>query len=282
MTNLSVMSEQQLPHHSSLHPRSYDKLGSSPAFTASVPTTSAVALTYSLPSLAHSVHHEGQLYKRSSILKQWHPAYYVLDDTTLITYPTQATYQQIASQPPSPSHQQYKRVELSEFSVKSLSPSAHNRPYCFTLLSRETGKEHLFSAPTEQARTGWIDAIHKSTKAADVARRDRANSKDKAAIDVSQHESGEKSELVSGAVHGRRRRSDEWQGPLQQRAHHVVLVVVARLHHAQHVRLHVVQLPLLRRRRVPLLPLALHTPHFDPYPAPAVLARSVTAVRFTL
>ena len=200
MTNLSSIHEQ-LPRQSSLRSHSYDKLGSSTAFTASVPT-SAVALSYSLPSHANSVHHEGNLYKRSSILKQWHPSYYVLEDLTLITYPSQSTYQQIASQPPSPSSLQYKRVELSEFSVKSLSPSAHNRPHCFTLVSRETGKEHLFSAPSEQARTSWIDAINKAMKAADVARRERAHSKEKVGNEMSQ-ENGEKSELVSGA-HGKR------------------------------------------------------------------------------
>lgn len=196
MTNLSSINEQ-LSHQSSLHTHSYDKLGSSAAFP-----TSAVSLTYSIQPLATAVHHEGQLHKRSSILKQWHPSYYVLDDLTLITYPTLAAYQHVVSQPPSPSSQQYKRLELSEFTVKSLSPSAHNRPYCFTLASRtDTGKEHLFAAPSEQARTGWIDAINKAVKAADVARRKTSNSRSKEKVgNELTVESGEKSELVSGAT----------------------------------------------------------------------------------
>ena len=192
MTNLSSFNEQ-LPRQSSSH--SYDKLGSSTALP-----TSAVALSYTVPVLSTSVHHEGSLHKRSSILKQWHPSYYVLSDTTLVTYPSQSTYQQVSSQPPSPSSLQYKRLELNEYAVKSLSPSAHNRPYCFTLVSRDTGKEHLFAAPSEQARTQWIDAINKAVKTADVARREKENSKEKVVHDTSQHESGEKSELVSGAA----------------------------------------------------------------------------------
>ena len=196
MTNLSSVHDQ-LPHQSSLPTHSYDKLGS---FTVFQPA--AVSLTYSIPSLATSVHHEGSLYKRSSILKQWHQSYYVLDDLTLVIYPSETTYQHIASQPPSPSSQQYKRLDLSEYGLKSLSPSAHNRPYCFTLASRDTSKEHLFAAPSEQARTGWIDAIHKAMKVAEVARRKSSNSKEKAVYQSTQD--GEKSELVSGTNRGKR------------------------------------------------------------------------------
>ena len=197
MTNLSAMNDQ-LPQ-STLPSHSYDKLGSS-AFP-----TSAVSLSYHAPHSTTAVHHEGGLHKRSSILKQWHSSYYVLDDLTLVTYPSQQTYQQVASSPPSPSSHQYKRVDLSDFSVRSLSPSAHNRPYCFALQSRDTGKELLFAAPSEQGRTAWIDALNKAVRAAGAAKRDRANSKskDRAGSEQAQ-ENGEKSELVSGAAHGRR------------------------------------------------------------------------------
>ena len=204
MTNLSSITEMPQQAHS------YDKLSSVPHAAASSFPTSAVSLTYSLPTHATAVHHEGQLYKRSSILKQWHPSYYVLDELTLLTYPSQATYQQVVSQPPSPSNLQFKRLDVREYTVKSLSPSAHNRPYCFTLLSRDTGKEHLFAAPSEQARTGWIDAISKAMKAIETARREKSKSKDKADNAVGRDE-GEKSELVGGES-GRSKRQEVMSG----------------------------------------------------------------------
>ena len=148
------------------------------------------------------------------MLKQWRTSHYVLDDLLLTAYPSHSTYQRVVSSPPSPSSQQYKRVELNDVVVKSLSPSAHNRPYCFTLLSRDTGKEHLFAAPSEKARMGWIDAISKALKVADGARKERQKEVEKQPIADMGRDRGEKSELVSSPARARREEVMEWEGYL--------------------------------------------------------------------
>lgn len=101
----------------------------------------------------------GYLMKRGSMLHQWQQRYYMLDGRYLDQFKSEDVQNQ--------AKKHAKRIDLSQYSIRSLSPSSHSRPFCFTLQPNNdsTKQTYLFSARSERERSGWVDSISQAIRA---------------------------------------------------------------------------------------------------------------------
>lgn len=104
----------------------------------------------------------GYLMKRGSMFHQWQQRYYMLDGQYLDQFKSDADLHQSNKQ----AQKNSKRIDLSHYSIRSLSPSTHSRPFCFMLQpnNQSNKQSYLFSARSERERSGWVDSINQSIR----------------------------------------------------------------------------------------------------------------------